>query len=177
MSTLEFSQLLGNYGEFFGAILLFGTLIYLAIQVRHSTVLLESNNAAMAENTKLVRAAAIDRYSDAVSRWRGRLIESEDVARLWQKALDEEHLEGVEHLRLQNLLIDWVNTYRSNFNRAKAVGNEGLARQAVMSVVPFINQSSVIRDFWFASRPMNEAAKEFVEAVEPGIRLDEETTR
>ena len=43
MSTLEFSQLLGNYGEFFGAILLFGTLIYLAIQVRHNTNSVRSN--------------------------------------------------------------------------------------------------------------------------------------
>ena len=175
---LEITQILGNIGEFVGALGVVATLIYLAVQVRHSAVLLESNNAAMAENTKLVRAAAVDRYSDAVSRWRGRLIESEDVARLWQKALDEEHLEGVENLRLHNLLIDWVNTYRSNFSRAKVVGNEGLASQAVMSVVPFINQSHVIRDFWFAGRSMNEvSAKEFVEAVEHELRLNEETTR
>jgi hypothetical protein len=174
---LEITQILGNIGEFVGALGVVATLIYLAVQVRHSAVLLESNNAAMAENTKLVRAAAIDRYSDAVSRWRGRLIESEDVAHLWQKALDEEHSEGVENLRLQNLLIDWVNTYRSNFNRAKVVGNEGLARQAVMSVVLVINQSSVIRDFWFASRPMNEvSAKDFVDAIEHEMRLNEETT-
>jgi hypothetical protein len=130
----------------------------------------------MTENTKLVKAAAVDRYSDAVSRWRGRLIESEEVARLWQKALDDENLEGVEALRLQNLLIDWVNTYRSNFNRAKVVGNEGLARQAVMSVVPNINQSRVIRDFWFRSRHMNEvSAKEFTEAVEHEIQPNDST--
>ena len=43
MSTLEFSQLLGNYGEFFGAILLFGTLIYLAIQIGHNTNSVRSN--------------------------------------------------------------------------------------------------------------------------------------
>ncbi len=175
---LEVTQVLGNLGEFVGALGVVATLIYLAIQVRHSAVLLESNNAAMAENTKLVKAAAVDRYSDAVGRWRGRLIESEDVARLWQKALDEENVEGVEYVRLQNLLIDWVNTYRSNFNRAKVVGNEGLASQEVMSVVPIINQSQVIRDFWFAARPMNEeSAKEFVEAVEQKIPSNEERPR
>ncbi len=175
---LEITQILGNIGEFVGALGVVATLIYLAIQVRHSAVLLESNNAATIENTNLVKAAAVDRYSDAVSRWRGRLIDSEEVARLWQKALDEENLEGVEALRLQNLLIDWVNTYRSNFNRAKVVGNEGLARQAVMSVVPNINQSRVIRDFWFRSRHMNEvSAKEFLEAVEHEIQPNKETTR
>ena len=37
MSTLEFSQLLGNYGEFVGAIAIVVTLIYLAIQIRQNT--------------------------------------------------------------------------------------------------------------------------------------------
>ena len=37
MSTLEFSQLLGNYGEFIGAIAIVVTLIYLAVQLRQNT--------------------------------------------------------------------------------------------------------------------------------------------
>ncbi len=37
MSTLEISQLLGNYGEFVGAIAIVVTLIYLAVQIRQNT--------------------------------------------------------------------------------------------------------------------------------------------
>ena len=37
MSTLEISQLLGNYGEFVGAIAIVITLIYLAVQLKHNT--------------------------------------------------------------------------------------------------------------------------------------------
>ena len=37
MSTLEFSQLLGNYGEFVGAIAIVITLIYLAVQLKQNT--------------------------------------------------------------------------------------------------------------------------------------------
>ena len=37
MSTLEFSQLLGNYGEFVGAIAIVVTLIYLAVQLKQNT--------------------------------------------------------------------------------------------------------------------------------------------
>ncbi len=37
MSTLEFSQLLGNYGEFIGAIAIVVTLTYLAVQLRQNT--------------------------------------------------------------------------------------------------------------------------------------------
>ena len=36
MDHLTFAQLLGNYGEFVGAIAVVATLVYLAVQVRHS---------------------------------------------------------------------------------------------------------------------------------------------
>ena len=39
MSTLEYSQLLGNYGEFVGAIAIVVTLIYLAVQLKQNTAL------------------------------------------------------------------------------------------------------------------------------------------
>jgi len=71
---IEITQILGNLGEFVGAFAVVATLIYLAIQVRHSAKLLEINNEASKENARFARAAAIDRHSDVVSRWRGRLI-------------------------------------------------------------------------------------------------------
>ncbi len=37
MSNLEFSELLGNYGEFVGAVAIVVTLIYLAIQLKQNT--------------------------------------------------------------------------------------------------------------------------------------------
>lgn len=43
MSALEFSQLLGNYGEFVGAIAIVITLIYLAIQVRQNTRMMRAS--------------------------------------------------------------------------------------------------------------------------------------
>jgi hypothetical protein len=130
----ETIHLLGSLGEFVGAIAVVLTLVYLAIQVRHGSALLAANNAAMGENARLARAAAMDRYSDAVSRWRGRLIENGEVALLWQKALHGGAMDELSRVRLQNLLIDWHNTYRANFRRARTVGDEGLERQAVMSV-------------------------------------------
>ncbi len=52
MSALEFSQLLGNYGEFVGSIAIVITLIYLAIQVR--------------QNTRMMRASIRQARSDSV---------------------------------------------------------------------------------------------------------------
>ncbi len=43
MSALEFSQLLGNYGEFVGAIAIVVTLVYLAIQVRQNTRMMRAS--------------------------------------------------------------------------------------------------------------------------------------
>ena len=167
---MEIIHALGSLGEFVGAIAVVLTLVYLAIQVRHGSALLAASNAAMEENTRLARAAAMDRHNDAVSRWRGRLIENEEVALLWQKAVRGDDLDDLTRIRLDNLLIDWINTYRSNFRRAKAVGDEGLARQTVMSVVPHIVGSTVVREFWDNGRAMNElAAVDFVNAVEEEI--------
>jgi len=45
MDHLTFAQLLGNYGEFFGAIAVVATLGYLAVQIRHS------NRATIASTT------------------------------------------------------------------------------------------------------------------------------
>lgn len=168
----ETAQILGNISDFVSAVAVLVTLVYLAIQVRHSAKLLEISINASNENARLARAAAIERHSDAVSRWRGRLIEREDLARLWEGAINGEKLGDVNRARLENLVVDWINTYRSNFYRARAVGDEGLARQAVMTVAPLIAKSSVLREFWDWGRPINKvSAGAFVDAVEQELRL------
>jgi len=43
MTFIEFSEVLGNLGEFIGSVAVLVTLIYLAVQVRHSRDLLEEN--------------------------------------------------------------------------------------------------------------------------------------
>ena len=50
MSLIETSQILGNFGEFFGAAAVLVTLAYLAVQVRHGTSATQaaSRDAAMA---------------------------------------------------------------------------------------------------------------------------------
>jgi hypothetical protein len=166
----ETIHLLGSLGEFIGAIAVVATLVYLAIQVRHGSVLLEANKVSMDENARLARAAAVDRYSDAVSRWRGRIIESQELANLWNAAIRGDDLDDASQLRFDNLVIDWHNTYRANFRRATTVGDEGLARQAVVSVAVPLTDSAVLKDAWESGRPFNElGAPDFVAAVDEEI--------
>ena len=56
MDHQAFAQLLGNYGEFVGSIAVLGTLIYLAVQIRHSKELLERNQAISLSQVQQARA-------------------------------------------------------------------------------------------------------------------------
>ena len=62
MTVIELSQVLGNFGEFFGAIAVVGTLVYLAIEVRRSRMAtLASAELARAELS--IRSLLADRDS------------------------------------------------------------------------------------------------------------------
>ena len=56
MDHVTFAQLLGNYGEFVGAIAVVATLFYLALQVRHSSEATEANTRATEESRRLAMA-------------------------------------------------------------------------------------------------------------------------
>ncbi len=67
MTGMDIAELLGNLGDFFGAIAVFGTIIYLAVQVRYSKHAVEANTRALENQHKLalaqayqVRATALD---------------------------------------------------------------------------------------------------------------------
>ena len=66
MDLMSTAQLLGNFGEFVGAIGVVGTLIYLAVQVRQSKEALDANTKALDENRTLTRA---DTVRGATSQW------------------------------------------------------------------------------------------------------------
>ena len=54
-ALMETAQLLGNFGKFIGAIAVVATLVYLAIQVKHSEGALEANIRALDEPTILLK--------------------------------------------------------------------------------------------------------------------------
>lgn len=153
-------EAIGATGELVGAGAVLLTLIILVRQVSHST------NAVM-ESNRLERAFAIDRHSDSIGRWRGRLIENADLANIWAIGREDGDLDEIDRLLLNNLWIDFANTQRANFIRANTVGETGLARQAVMSVAAEKNESELFQSEWNAGRPWHALASEdFVKLVE-----------
>ena len=153
----------GAIGEIVGALAVVLTLIVLIFQVRYST-------RAMEESNKLERMAAIDRHADTISMWRARTTENHELAEIWLKVLNNEVLNEVELLRANNMFIELTNTQRSNYLRAKAVGELGLALQAVRAVATQASISEIGIELWKGVAPWAElASKRFVELVDAEI--------
>lgn len=155
-------EAIGAVGEIVGALAVVLTLVVLVVQVRHST-------RVMGESNQFQRSAALDRHSDSISRWRGRLMEHSDLAEIWLAGRNDTVLDEVARLRLSNLWIDFMNTQRSNFARANTVGDTGLAEQAVLSIVAEINQSTTFKKEWETMRPWMElTSPDFAEKIASG---------
>lgn len=56
MTLMDTAQLLGNLGEFVGALAVVATLFYLAVQVRHSKDATEANTRSLDETSRLAKA-------------------------------------------------------------------------------------------------------------------------
>ena len=106
MSTLEISQLLGNYGEFVGAIAIVVTLIYLAVQIRQNT-------SALEQSQKVTLAESYAHRSETRRQMSFELAESEYMAPLnvkmeergWPRNLDViDELDPVERFRFLHLM-------------------------------------------------------------------------
>ena len=103
MDLLETAQLLGNFGEFIGAIAVVATLFYLAIQVRHSKAATEANTASLRENQKIALTDSYLRRNDLMERSASQIALSEDLAEIVLRAREGtlEELTELERSRLQ----------------------------------------------------------------------------
>jgi hypothetical protein len=111
MDHQSIAQLLGNYGEFVGALAVVATLFYLAVQIRHSREATEAHTRSMEESRKVALAQA---YQDrAATRLQLHFImaESDHLAPIETKLLEEgwpanqealDRLEPLERTRYVN---------------------------------------------------------------------------
>ena len=85
MDLISTAQLLGNFGEFFGAIAVVATLGYLTIQIRHQNR--EAHAAAMHE--------VLTGFRDSVSS-----LGDQKIAEVYTKAASLQELSDAEHMQL-----------------------------------------------------------------------------
>ena len=97
MDQQAFAQLLGNYGEFVGAIAVVATLVYLAVQVRHSKESLDAN-------TKAIRGQAISDISRNVHEQMSMIIQGHDTASAFSRFATDDDLQPLDALLVDSLL-------------------------------------------------------------------------
>ena len=112
---METIQMLGSLGEFVGAIAVVATLVYLAIQVRHSKEAMQANTKSLAESRQAMIAQTIQARAYRRGERFEKFAESDHVARI-QLQLDEagfpddptavEQLDGLDRLRMRS----WLRT-------------------------------------------------------------------
>ena len=146
MDHQAFAQLLGNYGELFGAIAVVATLFYLARQIRQ-------NSSQMEIQAGMQFAASVDGTDLSFSRFREFLITSEEVAAIWNKAVgDFDALAGTERTRADQLLFEFFVLYHNFYIRFRLVGTDKFGMMDVMQSVRVLIahdlESSSIRRWW-----------------------------
>jgi hypothetical protein len=117
MDHQAFAQMLGNYGEFVGAIAVVSTLFYLAVQVRHSKDAVEANTRLLETNRSLALGQAYQTRSGHVQSIAVAQAESPYWPQMQLKVdaggLDalspEERLRYMQYLRTQALVFDNIH--------------------------------------------------------------------
>ncbi len=85
---METIQMLGSLGEFVGAIAVVATLVYLAIQVRHSKEATDANTRSLDESRRLEMAHAYQARADSAAQAYRQMADSEYLAPIRQKLGD-----------------------------------------------------------------------------------------
>ncbi|MEQ9069139.1 MAG: hypothetical protein RLO18_20570, partial [Gimesia chilikensis] len=109
----------------------------------------------------------MDRHAQSVAMWRGSIATNGDLAQIWLKALQGEEITDLEGVRLNNMFVNFVNIQRSNYERALAIGEHGLCKQAAKSIAVESSSSPVMLMLWSRAKPWHTLASPgFVQTVE-----------
>ena len=104
MDHLTFAQLLGNYGEFTGAIGVVVTLVYLSLQIRQNTAQLKRSELS-------AKAAAVNASNLALREPRRALIESDELTEIFIRGNEDvEALGEVPRTRYRLFMQNVVDT-------------------------------------------------------------------
>ena len=100
MTGMEITEVLGNLGDFIGGPLLIATLVYLAIQVRHTARFAETQYH---RDVVTLNAPILD--------WIAR---DADLASIYRRGIqDWDALDVDERMRLNSLLLQWVQAFKA----------------------------------------------------------------
>ena len=142
MTLMEMGQLLGNFGEFFGAIAVVITLVYLAVQVGQSKAATELNTTALQSANYAAWNQASSSWGDFVARHSSIL-----CAISAKSALDE--LTPDERFVFVGLAVKSLNQGQAAFLHHQAGSLPDEVFEAHMTgVASQFEEQPVFRDIW-----------------------------
>ena len=97
MDHQAFAQMLGNYGEFVGSIAVLATLVYLGLQTKQNTRVLELNS-------RMHEASMYRANIDGVMNLQAILAQDDVLALIWKRGLDDEELPDAEKAKFEAYL-------------------------------------------------------------------------
>lgn len=144
-------EAIGAIGEIIGALAVFITLVYLAAQIR--------------QNTAATRTSALDSSVSAVTGVRERIIDNEDVARIYASgSVDPETLSDIEKIRYRVLMTNILWSAWNFYSQSK---HGGLSADLWECQKPALERIlSNPGGHWYWSQFGNEFEESFVKEVD-----------
>jgi hypothetical protein len=111
MDHQAFAQLLGNYGEFVGAIAVVVTLVYLAVQVRHSRAATEANTKQLESSSLREMAARMENRTLLLA------TDSELADRVMRAEIAPESLTELDKWQMSWYVASWVADFEEAYRQ------------------------------------------------------------
>ena len=161
MDYLTIAQLMGNYGEFVGAIAVVVTLVFLTIQVRQ-------NNKALTESTEERKAEALNNFSQSISEWNMSVFGDADLSDLVIRGRTGHLTNDEDTARFLEVAGQFFVRNRAVYASAVASGNSGQAKMTVVGTTFNITEYPGMKNVWEQRQRYlsNLVVPEFVSAVE-----------
>jgi len=144
MDHQAFAQLLGNYGEFLGAIAVVVTLFYLAAQVKHSKDAVNANTESLNANRKLQLAGNYQARTDNISRNNALMAGDESLACIadkvraagWPDAASLQALDPIELIRWRAYVsLVYLNIENLHYQYELGMLDEDVFKAAATNVI------------------------------------------
>jgi hypothetical protein len=156
---------IGAVAEAIGAIGVIGTLLFVALQVRHSARATEENSREILESRTRYSADSISRFSEF-------LASSREVASLWRRGAAGEELDPDETVQFFWLFRNFVQIHSTGFYLSDSGSSKQHSNIRILSGM--ISRNRGLQEAWPATaRAFRNADRgDFVDAVEEALTDD-----
>lgn len=164
MDLMSAAQLLGNVGEFVGAIAVVVTLGYLAVQVRHGREATEANTRSIAQSERVARAQVRSTITDQIIQISSLVLTEPALFDVQQKSIQGLPIDEAEAGKLRSLAFLWFkHSENVHYQYREGLYDEG-EFQAQRNIWKNRLRETAWRDTFLASK--NILSPPYVDEVE-----------